>query len=93
MSERRTLRWLRHLLIEYALDDEWRSTTALHAAVSNAGDEWYRVALVLERLAADGIAEIQVRGPVRRFRRSRVSERPVRRGPLYYRSADEERAT
>lgn len=71
MSERRTLRWLRHLLLEYALDDEWRSTTELHRSISSAGKEWYKTALVLERLAADGEAELQVRAPVRRFRRRR----------------------
>lgn len=62
----------RDLLIQLALSgDTWRSTTDLHRAISNAGDEWYRIALVLERLAADGKAELLVRGRVRRFRRRR----------------------
>jgi hypothetical protein len=59
----------RDLLFELALYGRaWRSASELHRAVSNHGDDYYRVALVLERLAADGKAELQVRGPVRRFR-------------------------
>lgn len=72
MSRRPTLNEIRRdLLVQLALCDGWRSTTDLHRAISNAGGEWYKTALVLERLAADGKAELQVRGRVRRFRRRR----------------------
>jgi hypothetical protein len=69
VTRRPTLAQIRRdLLVQLALSGDWRSTSDLHGAVSKSGDEWYKTALVLERLAADGKAELQVRGRVRRFR-------------------------
>jgi len=62
----------RELLVELALSDRWRSQTDLADAIgSGGGDNWYKAALVLERLAADGQAELQRHGRVRRYRRKR----------------------
>jgi hypothetical protein len=70
MSRRPTLDEIRReLQLELELDDHWRTPTDLQHALGLPGPYWYRVALLLERLAADGDAELQVRGRARRFRR------------------------
>jgi hypothetical protein len=75
MSQRPTLAEIRReLLVELALYGRtWRATSELHRAISNSGNEWYKTALVLERLASDGEIERKVKGRVRRFRRRRAA--------------------
>jgi hypothetical protein len=79
VSIRLTLDEIRdEVLLLLSFDDRWWSQTDVHRAISNSGNEWYRVALVLERLASDGEIQRKVNGRVRRFRRKRVLE-PVAR--------------
>ena len=70
MSARRpTLEQLRRFVLS-ELDDEWRTPTDLQHWLGLGGHEWYRLALTLERLANDGLAELKTPGgTVRRFRR------------------------
>ena len=68
MTVRPTLAEIRFELLRL-LDDRWHTPSELQWALDLGGNEWYRVALVLERLAADGHVELRVRGRVRRFRR------------------------
>ena len=71
MSERLTLGEMRWFVLS-ELDDEWCTPTELHARLGLSGKDWYRVALTLERLANDGLAELKTPGgAVRRFRRHR----------------------
>ena len=66
---RPSLRELRHDVFEL-LDDEWRTPSELCDALGFAhGLDWYRISLVCERLANDGLIEIQARGNRRKFRR------------------------
>ena len=67
MTRRPNLREIRRWLLA-ELDHEWRTPSELQQRLSLPGSEWYRVALILERLAADGQAELRVGGRVRRFR-------------------------
>ena len=55
------------------LDDEWTTATRLADELEiGHGFAWYRLALILERLANDGLAELYRPGStVRRFRRAR----------------------
>lgn len=75
MSRRADLAALREIFLRY-LDDEWRTPSDFYAAMRRAGkwkvagNDWYRIALVLERLANEGKAEIRIRGRVRYFRRA-----------------------
>lgn len=70
MSSRPTLAQIRRW-VRVELDDEWRTPTDFQHLLGLPGSDWYRVALVLERLAADGFAELRAkRGSSRRkFRR------------------------
>lgn len=58
------------------VDDEWRTPSAFYDAIKRKGrhrissNHWYRIALVLERLANDGLVEIRVTGRKRSFRRA-----------------------
>jgi hypothetical protein len=65
--------------ILWMLDDEWQTTTQVQRAVGVGGNLWYRVALVLERLANDGQAELRASGNRRSFRLLR--DREPERGP------------
>lgn len=60
---------LRRLLL-FELDHEWRTPTECAELLGlGHGFDWYRVALVLERLANDDRIEMKGRGTrVRRFR-------------------------
>jgi hypothetical protein len=69
---RRLLRLeLRHALLR-ELDDEWRTPTELADSLGlDHGVDWFKVALVLERLANDGEVELKGAGTrVRRFRQA-----------------------
>jgi hypothetical protein len=66
---RLTLAQLREIVLD-ELDDEWRTSTDIADRNGiNGGNDWYRLALVLERLANDSTIELKVAGRVRRFRR------------------------
>lgn len=73
MTRRLSLRDLRStVLVE--LDDEWCSPSEIGRRLGlGHGIDHYRLALVLERLAADGYAELRARpgSSVRKFRRRR----------------------
>lgn len=61
---------LRHYVFD-VLDDQWVSATDVAETLGvGHGFHWYRVSLVLERLANDGVAEIEIRGNRRRFRQA-----------------------
>lgn len=65
---------IRRLLL-HNIDDKWRTPSAFVDAFHMGGHRfggkgWYQVALVLERLANDGLIEIRVRGNRRYFRRA-----------------------
>lgn len=75
LTHRPTLAELRREVLD-VLDDlypEWTTPTAVQRLLLSPGGPggawWFRVALVLERLAADGEVELQAHGRVRRFRR------------------------
>jgi hypothetical protein len=74
VSRRPTLGDLRRGVLD-VLGDEWMATTRVADELQvGHGLNWYRIALVLERLAADG--EIELKRParkVRRFRKRRPS--------------------
>lgn len=72
MSRRPTLAQLRRRLLE-ELDDTWQTPSELCDRLGlGHGIEFFMTALVLERLAADGEAELHGRGlRVRKFRRAR----------------------
>lgn len=59
-----------HDVVLAVLDDEWRTPSEVCAALRlGHGDDWTKVALTLERLANDGVAELKTPGSmVRRFR-------------------------
>jgi hypothetical protein len=66
-----TLRELR-IDVYRELDDEWRSPSEIrHRLGLDAGLDWYRLCLILERFANDGHAEIKAKpgSSVRKFRR------------------------
>ena len=68
MSVRLTLAEIRTALL-WELDGDWATPTDLTRRLDLGGGDWYRVALVLERLTVDGVAEIKRPGSrVRRFR-------------------------
>jgi hypothetical protein len=75
MTIRVTLEQLREDALEYLeslSDDEWCTPTDFQRWVGLGGKWWYRAALVLERLANDGFAELKTPGSTqRRFRRRR----------------------
>jgi DNA-binding transcriptional ArsR family regulator len=57
------------------LSDEWRTPSQFRDAFLRSGHKlgiggWERIALTLERLANDGLAEIRIRGNRRYYRRS-----------------------
>jgi len=66
-----TLAQLRSLVL-FELDGEWTTPSELGRRLElDNGIGWYKVALVLERLVVDGVAEIKQPGlRVRRFRRA-----------------------
>lgn len=70
MSRRCTLDALRRRAL-FELEDEWVTPTELGFRLQlGHGNDWVRLALVLERLVVDGEAEIKRPGSkVRRFRR------------------------
>ncbi len=74
-SSRPDLAKLREIFIRH-LDDKWRTPSDFYAGLRKAGkhsvrgNDWYRIALVLERLANEGKAEIKIQGRVRYFRRA-----------------------
>ena len=71
MSRRPTLSEIRReVLLE--LDDEWRTPTELQRELGIVNNQdFYKVALVIERLANDGLAELERPGSIiRRFRRA-----------------------
>ena len=74
MSRRLSLRDL-HNLIVGELDGEWRTPSELCDRLGvGHGIYWYKVALLLERAAADGYAELKTAGSrVRRFRRRQAA--------------------
>jgi hypothetical protein len=65
------LREIRQAVL-WELDDEWVTSTEMTDRLGlGHGIDWLRVALVLERLAADGLAELKRPGSrTRRFRRA-----------------------
>jgi hypothetical protein len=69
---RPTLTELRETVLD-ELNGEWRSPSDLGRTLGlGNGVGWYQLCLTLERLANDGLAELQTPGwTVRRFRRSR----------------------
>ncbi len=69
---RLTLAQLRRRVLS-ELGDQWTTPTALTRRLDlGNGVDWFQVALVLERLAADGVLELKRPGArVRRFRRRR----------------------
>ena len=70
MSRRPTLRDLRRALL-HGLDGQWRCPSDFVWRLGlDYGPDWYRVCLILERLANDGAAEIRIRGNRRKFRRA-----------------------
>ncbi len=71
MSGRPTLLHLRVEILDN-LDDAWRPPTYFQQRLGLGGSDWYRVCLVLERLAADGHADLKAKpGSGRRwFRRA-----------------------
>ena len=76
MTARPSLEQLRQEAVEHLnyfhhshLRGEWFCATELQKWLGLPGPEWYRISLVLERLANDGFAEIEIRGNRRRFRR------------------------
>lgn len=68
---RPTLRQLRRrLLAECLSDGGWWTASECSKRLGLGGSDWYRVCTALERLANDGLAELQRPGSrVRRFRR------------------------
>lgn len=70
MSRRPRLSELRALILD-ELDDDWSATSHYLDWLGLPARDWYRVALVLERLVNDGEAEIEVDGRRRYFRRAR----------------------
>jgi hypothetical protein len=73
MSRRSTLADLRRTL-PWELGDEWVTPSEICDRLGlDDGLDWYRVALVLERLANDGLIELKRPGRVRRFRRRRAA--------------------
>ena len=70
---RLTLRQLDYFVSEL-LEDEWRSVTDLQHELGLGGNDWYRLALVCERLANDGYAEVR-----RKLGSSRRKYRRVRK--------------
>jgi hypothetical protein len=61
---------LRRLILA-ELDGDWITPTEVGAALGlGKGLDWYRVSLLLERLAHDGEAEIRISGRRRYFRRA-----------------------
>lgn len=69
-----TLRQLRDALLDECLDGEWTTATECRELLGLSGSDWYRLCVALERLAADGEAELQRPGShVRRFRRRRAA--------------------
>ena len=75
---RATLAELREIVLD-ELDDQWVTPSEITDTLElDHGPSWYRVALILERLANDGLAELQTPGStVRRFRRSRRPPTPT----------------
>jgi hypothetical protein len=71
MSRRLTLREIRREVLR-ELDEDWASPTELGDRLGlGNGNGWYKVALVLERLANDGVVELKTPGSrTRRFRRA-----------------------
>lgn len=65
------LRELRRRVLD-ELDGEWQTASEIQAQLGlGHGRDWDRTCLVLERLANDGVAELQTPGAmVRRFRRA-----------------------
>ena len=57
----------RMVLLE--LDEQWRTASGFRALLGLGGSDWYRLCLVLERLANDGVADIKGLR-VRKFRRA-----------------------
>jgi hypothetical protein len=56
--------------LQLELDDQWRTPSYFADLLGlGHGIGWLQVALLLERLGADGQAELQGHGRVRRFRR------------------------
>lgn len=52
------------------LGDEWVTPSEIVDRLQvGHGEEWYRVCLVLERLANDGLLDIRIRGNRQKFRR------------------------
>jgi hypothetical protein len=72
VTSRATLGELREIVLD-ELDDQWITPSEITDTLElDHGPSWYRVALTLERLANDGLAELKTPGStVRRFRRSR----------------------
>ena len=69
MSRQPTLDEIRHEL-QLELDDRWRTPSYFSDQLGlGHGIDYLKIALVLERLAADGKAELQAHGRVRSFRR------------------------
>ena len=72
MTRRLSLADLRALVLAL-LDDEWRSPSDFRSRLRlDAGLEWYKLCLVLERLAGDGDAELKAKrgSSVRKYRRA-----------------------
>jgi hypothetical protein len=66
---RLTLRELRGEVLG-VLDGTWQTPTDVQHRLDLGSHYWYRVALICERLAGDGVAELRGAGTrVRRFRR------------------------
>jgi DNA-binding transcriptional ArsR family regulator len=67
---RRSLSELRRIILRN-LDHRWVTPSQVADALDTGhGDGWLRVALTLERLANDGLAEIRIRGKNRYYRRA-----------------------
>ncbi len=70
MTRRPTLAELRSLVLGELSADVWRTPSEISDWLGlGHGYDWCRIALVLERLANDGLAELKTPGStVRRFR-------------------------
>jgi hypothetical protein len=72
VTHRPSLHTLRSWILD-ELDDTWQTPSDLRDRLGYyegcGGSDWYRIALILERLANDGRIEIRAGGRVRRFRR------------------------
>jgi hypothetical protein len=72
MTARPTLAEIRAAILAQLDEDDWVTPSELGDRLGlGHGNDWYKLALVLERLANDGVAELKHPGRTRRFRLGR----------------------